>query len=189
MSTPTRSVRRPYERLKLNVRNQSSRSGTIQAIVLHDTESSDLVGIKDLEGLGSWFNNSAAEASAHVGVDGTGYSAQFVPDAAKAWHVAAYNSATLGIEQIGFATYTELLWNRNKRAQLKKTAKYIAYWSKKYNIPIQNGAVSNGTVTKKGVLLHSELGAIGGGHHDPGTGYPKAAVLRTARYYAKYGWK
>lgn len=172
----------------MDVCNQSARSSSIAAIVLHDTESHDVTGLADLQAIGNFFNEPAVKASAHVCVDGQGYSARYVPDGRKAWHCAGYNSQTLGIEQIGFATFTELLWNRHKRAQLKKVAKYIAYWSKQYGIPIQRGAVSNGVVTRRGVLMHSELGSIGGGHHDPGPNYPIDAVLRTARWYRRYGW-
>jgi NAD kinase len=39
--------------------------------------------------------------SAHVCTDGDGNSARYVPDAAKAWHCAGFNSQSLGVEQIG----------------------------------------------------------------------------------------
>jgi len=172
----------------MDVCNQSARSSAISAIVLHDTESHDIPGTGDLKAIGAWFDNPAAQASAHVCVDGQGYSAQYVPDDRKAWHCMNYNSQTLGVEQIGFATYTTLLWNRDARAQLKKVAKYLAYWSQRYGIPLQRGAVSNGQVTRKGVVTHSDLGAMGGGHHDPGPAYPVNAVLYTARYYKRRGW-
>jgi N-acetyl-anhydromuramyl-L-alanine amidase AmpD len=183
-----RTVRRPYEVVHMNVRNQSSRSGPIRAIVLHDTESKDYPGASDLRAIGNWFDNPQAAASAHVCVDGEGHSAQYVPDARKAWHCASYNSATLGIEQIGYATFTQAVWSRNHRAQLRKVAQYIAYWSKKYDIPIRKGRGVNGVITKKGIVTHRSLGAAGGGHHDPGLGYPQRAVFALARYYRARGW-
>lgn len=182
-----KSVRRPYEVLKLNVRNQSTRSGPIRAIVLHDTESKDYPGKGDLQAIGNWFDNPAAQASAHVCVDGEGHSAQYVPDDSKAWHCMAYNSATLGIEQMGFATFTLPIW-KGRRNQLRKVAQYIAYWSRKYNIPIRKGRVLNGAIVKSGIVTHRSLGQAGGGHHDPGLGYPFRIVLSLARYYAKNGW-
>lgn len=170
-------VRRPYERIKANVANQSSRNGVKPSlIVLHDTEGGNLAGIADLQGLVNWFNNPAAQASSHVAVDADGNSAKFVDDLSKAWHVAAYNSKSLGIEQVGFAT--QKVW---PDAQLKKTAQYIAYWSTKYGIPIIHS-------TDRGVALHSDLGVAGGGHHDPGGGYPLDKVLAYAKDYAKNGW-
>jgi N-acetyl-anhydromuramyl-L-alanine amidase AmpD len=181
-------VRRPHERVKMRVRNQSARNTSPLVIVLHDTESHDRPGNSDLLAIGAWFDNPAAQASAHVCVDGTGRSAQYVPDHRKAWHCAAYNSASLGIEQIGFATFHTDDWTRSQRAQLKKVAKYIAYWSKKYNIPIQHGRCGGGDVLRRGVVTHADLGTPGGGHHDPGPYYPLEAVLHMARYYARRGW-
>lgn len=178
-------VRRPYERVRMNVRNQSSRGGvTPRLIVVHDTESHNQAGSADLTAIGDWFNNPAAQASAHVCVDAEGRSAKYVDDAAKAWHVAGYNSVSLGIEQIGFATQT--FW---PDAQLKKVAKYVAYWSHKYGIQIQTrGKVDNGNVLLAGVVTHAQLGQIGGGHHDPGDHYPLSTMLYHARYYLRRGW-
>lgn len=186
-----RSVRRPYERVTANVACQSFRGGTKpRVIVLHDTESHDRQGISDLVGLVSFFDRPSTQASAHVIVDGQGYSAKCVDDDKKAWHCKDFNSIALGIEQIGFATFTAAMWNKHKRAQLKKVAKYIAYWSKKYDIPIKKARTGvGGHVYSAGVTTHSALGSSGGGHHDPGKGYPFDAVLRMARYYRRRGWK
>lgn len=162
--------------------NQSERTGVpINLIVLHDTEGANLPGsTADLAGLGSWFANSSAQASSHVATDGDGNSARFVSDRKKAWHCMAYNSASLGIEQIGFASQSRSQWSWR---QLRETARWIAYWSIKHGIPIRKGAVSGGTVTRAGVLRHMDLGAIGGGHSDPGSGYPFGRVLLLARAY------
>jgi hypothetical protein len=51
-----------------------------------------------------------------------------------------------------------------------------------YNIPIRKGAVSGGSVTKAGVVRHSELGGLGGGHSDPGP-YDMDAMMNLARFY------
>jgi N-acetyl-anhydromuramyl-L-alanine amidase AmpD len=184
-----RTVHQPRQDVVLNVVNQSARTGSIAAIVLHDTESHDRAGASDIQSIGDFFNQGSVQASSHICIDGEGNTGRYVPDERKAWHCAGYNSQTLGIEQIGFATFTAAMWNRNHRAQLKKTAKWIAWWSRKYGIPIQRGAVSGGRVTRSGVLMHSELGALGGGHHDPGPGYPIWLVLRMARWYKRYGWR
>lgn len=172
------SVRRPFERVKLNVRNQSSRNGVSpKIIVLHTTEGANVPNsVTDLKSLGSWFDNSAAQASSHVGVDSDGYCAKFVPDSAKAWTCAAYNSVSLNIEQIGFAsqkTFTE--------AELNATARYIAYWSKKYDIPLVHSI-------EHGVCEHKDLGQAGGGHDDCGPNYPFDRVIAKAKAYRANGW-
>lgn len=157
---------------------QSARStGALTLIVLHDTESHNVAGVTDLVGLGNYFD-SGAQASSHVATDADGQSARFVRDDRKAWHVAAFNSPSLGIEQIGFASQTS--W---PDAQLRETARWIAYWSAKHGIPIQRGAVLGSSVTRPGVVLHSDLGVSGGGHHDPGPAYPVEKVLDLARHY------
>lgn len=172
----------------MNVACQSSRNGARpRLIVLHDTESHDYRGITDIKGIGNFFNNPRTNASSHVCVDGDGHSGQFVPDEHKAWHCMGYNSVSLGIEQIGLASFGKKTW-LGRRAQLRKTAQYIAYWSKKYDIPIRRGIVSNGRIIRSGVVTHAQLGSIGGGHHDPGRWYPTALVRGLARYYRRRGW-
>lgn len=155
----------------------------LNLIVLHDTEGSNIPNsVADLSGLGDWFGNFSAQASSHVATDGDGNSARFVSDRKKAWHCAGYNSASLGIEQIGFASTSRVGWLKNWK-QLRETARWIAYWSHRYGIPIRKGAVSGGVVTRAGVLRHMDLGIIGGGHSDPGAAYPFGRVLALARLY------
>lgn len=163
---------------------QSERAGVpLDLIVLHDTEGANIPGsIADLSGLGDFFGNLSTQASAHVATDSDGNSARYVSDRRKAWHCMAYNSASLGIEQLGFASQSRATWLKNWR-QLRETARWIAYWSHRYGIPIRRGAVSNGTVTRAGVLRHMDLGAVGGGHSDPGANYPFNRVLWLARAY------
>lgn len=171
-------VHRPFERVKVNVRNQSSRNGAKpRLIVLHDTEGANIPNsIVDLQGLANWFDNPAAQASSHVGVDSDGYAAKFVDDAAKAWAQAAFNPIALSIEQVGFATQKE--W---PEAQLNKVAQYVAYWSKKYDIPLVYS-------TDNGVCQHRDLGNAGGGHHDVSATYPLDRVLAKAKAYRANGW-
>lgn len=163
--------------------NQSERSLVpLNLIVLHDTEGANLPkSTADLSGLGAWFARPI-EASCHVATDSDGNSGRYVSDRRKAWHCGAYNSASLGIEQIGFASQSRAVWLKNWR-QLRETARWMAYWSERYGIPLRRGAVSNGVVTRAGVLRHMDLGATGGGHSDPGQNYPFNRVLWLARAY------
>lgn len=170
-------VSEPVCRVKMNVACQSSRGGAaIRLIVLHDTEGANIVGIKDLQGLGGYFDRITTQASSTVGVDAEGNSGRFVPDSQKAWAQAAFNPQALSIEQIGFASQGS--W---PEAQLRATAKWIAYWSKKYGIPITKSTVH-------GVCEHIDLKAAGGGHKDCGPKYPFARVLDMAKDYAENGW-
>lgn len=170
--------------IKRSVVNQSARAvgAHINLIVIHDTESHNRPANADLAAIGDWFNNPQAQASAHVCTDGAGNSAIYVDSVRKAWHVEHYNSNALGIEQIGFSVDPQPAWD-DRPGELHETARWVARWSIMYQIPILHGAVSDGFVTRSGVVMHSELGVLGGNHNDPGAGYPFGAVLALAEDY------
>jgi len=165
------------------VRNQSSRGGQKpKLIVIHTTEGHDRPGIADLLGLAAFFDNPKAEVSSHVANDQEGNDSRMVPDSQKAFTQAGFNSVSLSIEQIGFAKFSRDEWLKKRSKQLDNTAAWIRFWSKKHSIPIRHGQVdSAGRVVQSGTIRHSELGARGGGHHDPGADYPLDDVLERAR--------
>jgi hypothetical protein len=171
----------PVVRVNRPSPSHSGRNGaTPRLIVVHSSEGSNAAGLGDLAALGSWFADAANEVSSHVATDGDGNSARFVADDEKAWHCMRYNAMSLGIEQIGRASQQQ--W---PAPQQHETARWIAYWSRKYAIPIQHGAVAGGNVTRAGVVRHSDLGVLGGNHDDPGRGYPLANVLALAQDYRR----
>jgi N-acetylmuramoyl-L-alanine amidase len=152
------------------VRNRSSRNGVKpRLLVLHTTESHNRPGVADLDNLAGWFDNPASQCSSHIGNDAEGNDIRMVPDEAKAWTQARFNSVSLSIEQIGHASQT-----RWPDAQLRNTARWLAFWSRKYGIPLVRS-------TERGVCQHRDLGPGGGGHHDCGPGYPFDRVLAMAR--------
>ena len=156
----------------------SDRTRAIQLIVVHATCSTNRAGTEDLAAIGAWFQNPAAQVSAHVCTDADGNSARYVPDQLKAWHCAGFNSASLGVEQVGQVTDYWL------RPEVRETARWVALWSRRHNIPIRQGVVNQtGAVIVPGVVRHSDLGAMGGNHDDPGTSYPWRTLLGLARYY------
>jgi len=181
-----RRLRRPYERVQMNVANQSARGIPKPVLmVLHSTEGHNRKGVQDLIALGHYFDNPSVQASSHVGVDAEGYSARYVMDSRKAWTCAGFNSASLNIEMIGFSSQK---WWPSK--QEKKVAKYLAYWSKKYGIPLRVARVNGNTgrIISTGVIRHSDLGVFGGNHGDPGAGFNVKKVIRYAKFYKARGW-
>ncbi len=152
--------------IRKDVRNQSARAGSIDRIVIHSTESHNRPGSGDIQAIVSWFDNPSAQASSHVIVDAEGQSARIVDDEKKAWTQAQYNSRALSIEQIGFAAQKS--WPLE---QYRETARWVAYWSLKWGVPID----------ATHVVTHASLGAAGGGHHDPGPGYDMAKLRRIAK--------
>ncbi len=169
-------------RLHPNVRvshpspNVSSRGGvTPRLIVIHATAGHNRPGISDLQALGGWFGQARSRVSSHVATDNEGNSARFVNDTDKAWHCMAFNRLSLGIEQVAPGDGTEIT-----DAMYLETARWVAQWSRRYNIPIRVGARNGGTLTRTGVLRHSDLGSPGGGHADPGR-YDEHKMLSYAR--------
>jgi N-acetylmuramoyl-L-alanine amidase len=163
----------PRPRISASVVNQSSRNGVKpRLIVLHTTEGHNRPGLSDLRGLVSFFDNPSSQVSSHVANDAEGNDARIVPDERKAFTQAAFNSVSLSIEQIGFASQSQF-----PDAQLRNTARWIAHWSRKFGIPITHS-------TSHGVCQHKDLGLQGGGHQDCGPNYPLAKVLSIARSMA-----
>jgi len=179
------------------VRNQSSREGVKpRLIVLHTTtdprRGSTVVvrnepGLGDLRRLGAWFDDPEHAVSSHVANDADGNDARYVKDRREAWTEVSFNPVGLSIEQIATSGFDRRRWIRNRAPQLENTARWIASWHKRWHIPIGPAEVSGGRVVRPGVTTHAALGAAGGGHDDPGPGYPFKHVLRLARTYASQG--
>lgn len=172
---------RPHVEVRIPSPNYSARQGGAfpTLIVVHATAGHNRPGVVDLQGLGSYFAQPAVKVSSHVATDNEGNSGRFVPDKYKAWHVAAYNSLSLGIEQVIPGDGTEVTEDL-----YRETARWIAYWHHQHGIPIRQGAVEGLHVTRSGVVRHSELGVLGGNHSDPGQ-YDEHHVLALARGFAK----
>ena len=179
-----RRVRSPRPEISTNVRNQSSRNGVRpRLIVIHTTESHNRAGLSDIRGIISWFDNPRSQASSHVVNDGEGHDARLVPDSRKAWTQGAFNAVSLSIEQVGHARTSGEEWARRYRRQLDNTALWVAYWSRRWGIPIRRGATRGCGVVRSGVVSHDQLGC-GNDHTDPGRGYPWSYMLRRARELA-----
>lgn len=133
--------------------NQSSRLGMpVSMIVLHSTEGA-------YAGAVDWLCNPASQVSAHLVLreDG-GEATQLVPYGEKAWHVAAYNPFSIGLECAGFS-------GRLPSGQLRVAARIVAFLLHKHGLPAR---YVGARVWLKGWSLHQALGVQGGGHHDPG---------------------
>lgn len=158
---------------------KSSREGAHPTlIVIHATVSHNRKGLSDLRSIGEFFSHFSTQASSHVCTDNEGNSAVYVNSADKAWHCAAFNRLSLGIEQILPGTSGA----EETTALYQETARWVARWSKMYHIPIQMGAVNGLSVARAGVIRHSSLGALGGGHTDPGV-YDMNAMMKLAQFY------
>lgn len=185
-----RTFDRPKGRVDY-VCNRSSRNGAEPClVVIHTTESHDRPGRLDVDSIHGWFDNSVSDASSNVIVDAEGHSTTCVPDCDKAWTQSRFNPYALSIELIAFAKTPRWRWLKRQR-QLKKAAKFCAYWCRTHKIPVRRAAVNarTATITKSGICGHGDLGAAGGGHWDPGPGFPWDRFMRYVAYYRAHGWR
>ena len=130
--------------------NQSSRHGTrIDLLVWHETAGA-------YAGSVAWLCNPVAQASAHIVIDETGTGAtQLVPLGMKAWHAAAYNPRSVGVEHAnttpkGYAS----------AGQLAVSARVFGWLCLHLSVPPRwaRGGVG------PGICRHLDLGIAGGGH-------------------------
>jgi N-acetyl-anhydromuramyl-L-alanine amidase AmpD len=130
--------------------NQSSRHGAhVDLLVWHETAGA-------YKGSVDWLCNPASQASAHLVVreDG-GEVTQLVPLGVKAWHAAAYNPRSVGVEHAnvtakGYAT----------EAQLRVSARIFGWLCLHHDVPPRFARGGAG----RGVCRHLDLGTLGGGH-------------------------
>lgn len=139
-----------------NSPNQSSRNGErVRLLVWHETAG-------PYAGSVAWLCNPAADASAHLVIREDGLEAtQLVHLARKAWHAAAFNGASVGVEHAnttakGYAT----------EHQLRVSARVFGWLCLHYGIPPRWARGGEG----HGVCRHLDLGAAGGGHTQCGPG-------------------
>ncbi|HEY8775812.1 MAG TPA: peptidoglycan recognition family protein [Gaiellaceae bacterium] len=129
--------------------NWSSRQGArVRLFVWHSTIGSYLGAV-------AWLCNPVAQASANVVEREDGQEAtQLVGWNEKAWHVAAYNRVAEGNEMAG---------PPHTLAQLRTAACICADRLKVRRLPPRYARFGIGV----GFTRHRDLGAKGGGHHDP----------------------
>jgi hypothetical protein len=142
-------------------------------IHLHDTESHDAAGIRDLAGIAAYWHGVSWGPGAHVGVDAEGLSARYVNDGEVAYHTARRNTGALGIEIVGFASFLPSVWLA-RPAQLETVAQWLAHWSSAWRIPLSRS-------TEFGVSTHAEQSRkYGGDHYDPGRFFPVDKLIARA---------
>lgn len=154
-----------------------SGGGTKRLIVLHTTEG--FTGPNGMYDLAHYFSGSGAGASSQVGIDNThpGVIVEMVSPSKGAWTQCNYNSVSVSAEQCGYASWSRDVWLNDKEALLRNTAAWIAEEADRFGIPITKLSPSSAQGSGRGVCYHSDLGSVGCGHADPGSGYPVDVVL------------
>ena len=160
--------------------NYSSRGGTaVTTIVLHTAEGA--VGPGAYRSLGAYFQNPSVQASSHVGIDDTpGEIGEYVPRSGKAWTAANANPYSVQAELCAFASWDAATWQAHPN-MLANVAAWIAEEAAAFGIPIVGlTAAQAQNPAARGVCQHADLGSMGGGHWDCGSGFPFQQVLNMA---------
>lgn len=177
-----KAIRRP--RIDVDVRSWFGGGHgpqTPEFIVIHDTESHDYAGIRDITGIVSyWYHRSGARLGSQVIIDKEALSGWVINENQRAYAVENHNTGALHIEMIGFAKFTPSIW-WTRMPQLEKCARWCAFWHKTYGIPIQ-------TSTTSGICTHKMCTDLyGGSHYDPGPFFPFQWLLRRTQQLVDVG--
>jgi N-acetyl-anhydromuramyl-L-alanine amidase AmpD len=118
--------------------------------------------------------------SSHVGVDDTpGRIGEYVRRDFAAWTQASANPCSVAVELCAYAAWSSVEWDRHP-VMLENVAAWIAEEAQRFGIPIRRLTAAQAQGTYAGVCGHNELGAMGGGHWDPGPAFPWQRVLDMA---------
>lgn len=159
------------------VRNFSTRGGVRPRLfVVHYTVSRNAPGWSDVNAITAFFDSAASQASSNYVVDNEGHCALIVQEASKAWTQATFNPVSISVEIINTGSEPTLAGT----AGLQRLGQLISDSTKRWEIPLQRGAVSGCVVTRPGIVDHNQLGDCGGGHHDIQP-YSVEAVIAAAR--------
>lgn len=161
------------------------RIADINQIVLHSVEGADLSGADSIaEAVGRMTESPSYGASPHFTVDRDSIQRHLIITKV-GWQAAGDNTDTIGIEQAGFAHWSQKKWLEQK-SELDRVAWLLAKLNKQTGIPLRFVNASGLRRNTRGVTTHAEVTkawGIYGGHTDPGTGYPIRTVLAKARAY------
>lgn len=154
------------------------RAKPIRIIVLHTAETGE--GTTPAEGVGRWFQNPAAKASSHTGVD-TDSICRYVADTDTAWCAPGANSDGLHVEITGRASQTTAQWaDAASEATLRNAAIQVAEWCVKHKIPARymtDAQLAGGSY--RGITTHRQCTRAlkRGTHTDPGPNFPYTHFL------------
>lgn len=171
-------VRRP--RVDLDCRGEVALHGWHDPVrgIWHDTEGHDLKGIRDLQGVVDFWGNQGRGYGAHLIIDAEGLSALCANPSEITWHTGQRNTGSIGVELIGWASFTQKLWI-GRAKQLDKLARWMAWFNLEHDIPIRFNV-------NRGWSGHRDQPHQT--HTDPGRFFPRSFVLSRAAKYRREGW-
>lgn len=173
-------VRKPHVAVNAIGRMATHGRQRPRRVILHSTESNDAAGLGDITGIFDFWRRQGRGYGAHVIIDRDGNAGQGAYGNQIVWATYGANTGSLQIEIVGRAKWSRYDWlHPQRRRQLNEVAKWCAWWSTIYGIPLLAS-------TERGVCGHRDFPQ--GGHWDPGPGFPMWWVRRRARHYKRNGW-
>jgi hypothetical protein len=160
--------------------NYSSRGGTaVRLVVVHTAEGPSGPGA--YQELGAFFANPSSGVSSHTGIDDTpGVIGEYTAPGVKAWTQGNANPYSVATELCGFAAWSYDEWWRDHAVMLENCAAWIGEECDRFGIPCRRLSAAEAQGGAAGMCGHVDLGAAGGGHWDPGPGFPWADVMEMA---------
>lgn len=107
-------------------------------------------------------------------------SVRLVADANSSWSAVEANGVAAHVcASSSFASWSRGKWLEtdesdgiNENKMLSRMARVVAYYCQEFNVPPERVVGVSGWPQKRGVTGHVDFGQRGGGHTDPGAGFP-----------------
>lgn len=135
-----------------------------------------------------WLAKSASQVSYHAAVDDREI-LKIVAESDRPWAAMAANDYAFHVVVGGsFAGWSRGKWletdasdGLNEDAALTNLARVCAWWCDKYRIPAEWIGGRGIPWGRDGICGHVDFGKWGGGHTDPGVGFPEDELIRRTR--------
>jgi N-acetyl-anhydromuramyl-L-alanine amidase AmpD len=158
-------------------------------IAIHTQE-----GGRTADGLAGFLADPNSQVSYHAVVDDHKI-LKIVGEDRCPWAAAGANEEAFHVCAAGsYAGWSRGKWletdardGKNEDAELTNLAKVVAWWCQKYAIPADWIGGRGVPWGRDGICGHADFGAWGGGHHDPGLGFPVDELIRRVRGFLANG--
>ena len=172
----------PTDLVLLTPNDDGVRSGAPQFIGIHTFEAPRTMTAR---AMAEYQQRPSAGGSYHIVVDGKGESARENDDIYRPW--AAGFTGNLRGMHLSFGAYAKdsrALWLRHDE-QLREGARAVAFWCRKYGIPVRFINATQLRNGEKGICGHAEVSAAWRevNHTDPGPNFPWDVFLTYVKAY------
>lgn len=166
---------RPCKPLRARHDSGPRRATDVRLVVVHSTEGGTA------ESVARYFHTTAQASTQLVVDDAECY--RCVPDLVIPWGAPGANRSGLHVEHCGYARWSREEWLEHE-PMLRLSAAKCARWCYHFRIPRRWLTVEQLKAGKRGFCTHADASKAfppNAGHHDPGSGFPKALFMQYVR--------